>query len=246
MPKCIFLYKTYLRRADHKLLSTFMLPPILNPSLDIVCVCWETSWSGTIWLGSMVSKHCLHGLSGILGGWQQIDHPSIHHSFSEIPRTFSSLQPPSLCPDRWWEEGGGSVINNANLALAQKHYCEGNEKEKIMDKIPNRQEWKSLDYSLCRWSCSHRQTKNRISFCLRGATWWRWRLFLCVWLCVCQSSLWSQVLGSRNTNGQQLRFVALFEVNERDGGRVTTKEGLRGKTRVGCMLHTQWGEDLWW
>lgn len=111
-------------------------------------------------------------------------HPSIHHPFSEIPRTFSSFQPPSLCPDRWWEEGGGSVINNANLVLAQKHYCEGNEKEKIMDKIPNRQEWKSLDYSLCRWSCSHRQTKNRISFCLRGATWWRWRLFLCVIVCV--------------------------------------------------------------
>lgn len=63
---------------------------------------------------------------------------------SQIPQTFTALQHPSLCPGRWWEEGGGSFINNANLLLVQKHYSEGNEKGEQNPPIPNEQQWNSL------------------------------------------------------------------------------------------------------
>lgn len=50
-------------------------------------------------------------------------------------------------------------------------------------------------------------------------------------------------LGSRNTNGQQLRPVALVGINERDGGKVSTKERLRGT--VGCGRTFRGDEAVW-
>ncbi len=64
---------------------------------------------------------------------------------SSHPPSISSM--PSPCPCSCGEEEEGvSLINNANLVWVQKHYCEENEEDKIMDKIPNEQEWKSQGY----------------------------------------------------------------------------------------------------
>lgn len=201
------------------------------------------SWS-TIWQRSMLGKHYLHGLSGILRGWQTgllsirpFVHPSIRSPIrlpthfinpSNLPSCPASTPPPRQTDG---EGGGGSFINNADLVLVQKHYCEGNEKEKIIDTRPNEQEYKSQAVLVCHWSRAPRQTctKHRISLCLRGATRGR-----CVYGSVCTPEFpVVRGLGSRNTNGQQLRPVALVGVNERDRGWEWTKEGLKGKARGG-------------
>lgn len=54
---------------------------------------------------------------------------------------------------------------------------------------------------------------------------------MCVCHCVTAKAPCGLGFGSQNTNGRQLRPVALVWVNERDEGRVSTEEGVRGTIR---------------
>lgn len=178
-----------------------MAPYGLNPCLlNTGCIVCLASWGGD----KQTVRSSIH-LSIYTQPPPQLPPVALvqHHSFfsppiSQIPQTFPAPQHPSLCPDRWWEEGGGSFINNANVVLVQKHYSEGNEKEKKWTKhqmskneilLPI-----SLSLELCSWTNMHK-TENQLlpegchtrkveGVCVRAC------------MCVCQSSLWSHALAA--------------------------------------------------